>query len=479
MKGSQWTIAGYALGRLISFVTTLILARLLTPDLFGVLALATTFLNGILLFRDLGIGSILISDKTISRREERSILTMYLLIAPALSVVLLIVAAVFYFLGGGGIVEVLTVMSVQVLFSGLYWFLWPVIQKRQLFALQFFVQITQALVSGVFGVIFVMQGLGVAGVVWGQFVGLVCASLLQLLRSGDRSLPVWNPRMMRSVLRRGGPFFAQGALGFASQNADNVVAATMLGNANLGLYNAAYRLGELPYVGLTAPIFQVTFVRFSKSWNEGVDVRLPFRRSLRTILLLSLPFSMMLITVPESLLAVVLGQQWLSASSALFVMGFWSVGRAAQSAYGWLFNSTGQAGLSARIALAKLPATIGLLVLGAALMGISGLAIAMTIDVLTSLIIYLILARRRPGILIREFGSDVWRLSVCAAVSAIVASVVLELPILVSVSPVVELLLGVFAVLTVYGIGVILLERELVRGLAKSVRGVLGGDKGA
>src|SRR5688572_30143338 len=71
IRGSIWTFAGYGASQVIRLASNLILARLLFPDVFGLMALVNVFIGGLAMFSDIGIGPAIIQNK---RGNERTFL---------------------------------------------------------------------------------------------------------------------------------------------------------------------------------------------------------------------------------------------------------------------------------------------------------------------------------------------------------------------------------------------------------------------
>lgn len=409
MSGAQWTIMGFLVNRAISLVSMLFIARILMPAEFGIVALATTIYTGILIFRDLGLGATLITDAGLGPEGRSAIFTLYLILSPSLAVVLVAVAIACSVLGYTPLAACLLVLAVQALLSAPSWYLWPAIQQAQLFRVQFFTQAIQSSISAIASIGFALAGYGPAGVMFGQLLGVAVSSAYQWIRTRLLPRPVWSPNRMRDALVSGRGFFAQGGIAYVSQSAGNYVSAILLGPAAVGTYNAAYRIAELPYSAIANPIFQVLFVRLSARWNSHGDVSAEFSRSLRVVVFLSLPLSIVFLCAPSSLVEVVLGPNWIEAAPVLGILAVWGVIRTVQSCYGWLLNSVGRAGVMARIAFWTLAIEIPALAVGAIFWGASGVALGMTLDMAVSLVMLLLVTARSVGSHLAAFHRILWR----------------------------------------------------------------------
>jgi lipopolysaccharide exporter len=418
VRDARWTFAGFAISKAIAFVSVAILARMLDPDQFGLMALAVTVSSFVLVFSDLGLGNALITTVANSQREG-AIFAVFLIIGPALAILTALAAGVAVALGQGALSGLLVGMAGLMAVSGPSWFLTSLLRKRLMFRQQFVGQVSQSAAALAASIAFALADFGAWALFLGQAVGLVVLTFCQLVQVRDRPQPRFRVEPIRDAIRNGRGFFAQSAFGYLAQNADYLAVATIRGEQALGLYSMAYRLGELPYQGIGNPIYQVTFPRFARARLAGADPRPAFLRSLMAIGYLTAPLCAVLISCPHEVITIVYGAQWLPATTALALLGAWGAVRPLQAAIGWFLNGVGQAGLMAKIAAITLIFTAPLLLAMSYLGGVNAVAATMAGDIVISFAVLTIVADRRAGVPARRLLQTVSKPLLAAAIAAV------------------------------------------------------------
>jgi PST family polysaccharide transporter len=190
----------------------------------------------------------------------------------------------------------------------------------------------------------------------------------------------------------------QGAVAFLSQNTDYLAVGRVLGATQLGFYSMAYRLAELPYLGIADPIARVTFPAFARMRQRGEDIRPAFLSGLRLVALAACPIGVLLSATAAPFTQAILGDRWLPMIGPLAVLGIWGAVYPIQWTFGWLLNSLGLQGLVARISFTVLVVTAPALFAAAKLGGLTAVAWTMLASLAISLVPMMTFASRRGRI---------------------------------------------------------------------------------
>lgn len=397
--GMSWTFLSYAVNRSVTFASTLVLARLLVPSDFGLLALATLAIGLFGLFRDLGLGSTLVLRQDLDRRALGTILTLMvgssLVLAALVSAVSPLAAAVF---DEPRLTQILPPLTLTLVLGAFAWFYGAMMQRELRFRRQFAFAMVQTAVYAPAAIVLAALGAGVWSLVIAQLLGGLasCVSVAWLAPYHVR--PRFDRAVARDVLGSGSGFMAQGWLAFVEENVDFVVVGRALGATGLGYYSMAYRLGETPLRAIAGPIAQVTFPRFARMHAEDEPVDAPFLSVLRLVALVTCPLGVILSATADPFVRGVLGEQWVPMTGALTVLGLWAAIRPVQYTISWLLNSIGQTTLLALVALGVLVAFLPALVIAATFGGLTAIAWATAGDIVLSLALVAVFVQRRADV---------------------------------------------------------------------------------
>ncbi|WP_448642075.1 oligosaccharide flippase family protein [Geodermatophilus sp. URMC 63] len=386
MAESAWLVLGIVVNRTAGLLTTVVLARLLAPVDFGAFALAWSIAGALLVLGDLGLSASLISRPESSRQEERLLAGTMVLVAALLGSVGLVAGAVLEVVSGDGTGALVAALAAVFGASGYSGFLMAWVRRRLRFRTVCAGQVLQALTSAAASIGAALLGWGVWSFIAGQAGGvLVLTVFLALAARGGRALAL-RIRPALAHVREARAFLAQGGIGFLSQNVDNYVVGLLNGKVALGYYSMAYRLSELPYVGLADPMGQALFATAAQEPDEGRRRRL-LLGTVAVVAGVVAPAMLLLCVHAPVVVRVVLGERWVPMTGILQVLAVWGLLRAVQGVFGWYLNGVGHAGWMARFAACLLPLSGIAIVIGAVVGGPLGVALAMVLDMAVSTVV--------------------------------------------------------------------------------------------
>lgn len=406
IRGVPWTVASYGASKAVNVLTTIVLARLVAPEEFGLVALATLALALLGFVKDLGLGGTLIVRQDLDRRALGTVLTLMVAVSVLLGVVAVAVAPLLAdFFGEPRLDEVLWAMSTMLLISGFSSFYEVLLQREMEFKRRFVALIGQSAVITAVSIPLAAGGAGVWSLVVGQIAGLAAFGLLAFVLAPYRVRPAFERAIVPSLFGAGSGFLLQNVSIFARQNADYVVVGRAFGAASVGFYSMAYRLGDLTYWAIADPVARVTFPSFAKTRSGGGDVRGSFLTVLRLVVLVSCPLGVILSGAAAPFTEAVFGARWEPMIGPLAVLGLWAAIRPGETTLNWLLNSIDQARVVGVFSLALLVALVPALILAATFGSITTVAWVVLGDLLVSLAFISALVARRGGVPLR----DQWR----------------------------------------------------------------------
>lgn len=478
IRGISWTLLTYAANRVLTLGTIVVLARILEPADFGLLALAVLAVGLLSLFGGLGLGGALVLRQDLDRRAQGTILTLLLTTGVLFAALLAALAP----LAGNLFDEsrltgVLLVLSTVVLLSGFNWFYETLLQRELEFSRRFVALITQATVNSAVAVTLAVLGAGIWSLVAGQIAGTIAYGAILVALAPYRVRPSYDPAAARDALRSGRGFLLQGATAFVSQNIDYVAIGRALGAAPLGFYFMAYRVSEVPYWAIADPIAKVTFPAFARMRHRGEDIRAAFLSALRLVALAACPLGVLLSASADPFTRTIFGSEWLTMIGPLSVLGIWTAVRSLEATAGWLLNSLGESGLLALLSAVFLGPLLVSLLLAARFGGITAVSWVMLANAVfaTAVIGYFI--GGRVGVSISDQLRAVWPIVVACGGAWVAARAVVELT--EDAAPVLALFLSVTAGTAAYAAAIFLVQRSLIGETIGQVRRIRGGASAA
>jgi O-antigen/teichoic acid export membrane protein len=381
----------------------IVLARLLEPRDFGLMALATLVIALVSQFSGLGLAAALVVRRDLGERVEGTALTLVLAGRAFGSAAMIgfapLIADAF---GEPRLTNLLYALSVVGFLSGPNYFYTTLIERELAFKKRFYVVAVQALVSAVAVIVLAAAGAGVWSLVVSTIVGSAVYGVGVFLLAPHRPTPAFDRASARVLAPLARGFFVQNAASFFQENMDYIAVGRLLGSRALGLYSLAYRLGDLPRTAIAHPVGKVTFPIFAKMRDEGREVGPSFIAVLRLLALAAFPLCVLMSASADPLVRVAFGDRWLPMVSALSIFGVWAAARVLQASLEWFLNSVGLAGVSGRLSVVALAFHVPALVLAAEFGSIETVSWVMLASVCLFLALLSLGVSRGAGIRVRD-----------------------------------------------------------------------------
>jgi O-antigen/teichoic acid export membrane protein len=300
--------------QVVQFVVSIVLARLLLPKQFGLIGMLTLFLALGGVFLNSGFGAALIQKQDATEVHYSSVFYTNIVLSLVAAGILCLVApwiAQFYN-------EPLLAPLTQVLSLNLVTNAFGVIQSVLLtkcldFKTQTKVSLIASLGSGLVGIVMAALDFGVWSLV-GQSVSLALLNTLLLwVFNTWRPRAVFSLAALRELFGFGSRLLASGLLNTVFTNIYSVVIGKLFTPADLGYYNRAFTLQQLPSQTVGGIVGRVTFPLFAEIQEDPARVRNGFRKALRSLALVNFPLMIGLAACARSLVLVLLTEKWATA----------------------------------------------------------------------------------------------------------------------------------------------------------------------
>jgi O-antigen/teichoic acid export membrane protein len=387
--------------------TVMLLARLLTPEDFGLTGMAATLTGFLGLFRDAGL-----SAATVQRREvtHEQLSTLFWINASigtgltALTVVFAPVVARFY--GEPRLSWIAIVSGVAFLCSGLMAQHWALLQREMRFATQARIDLTALAIASGVGIVMAFLGWRYWSLVAMGIVGSVLST------AGVWLAVPWIPGLprrncgVRSMLRFGGLTTLNSFLVFLAWNSHNILLGRFWGAHALGLYGRAFQLAVLPVEQWTGTLSGVALSGLSAVQDDADRLSRFFLKAYSLLLSVSIPIAIACPLFADEIIRVLLGAKWIEVSPIFRLLAPTSLVFALANPLSWLVTSTGRVGRAVGITALVTPVVIVGILLG---LSQGPLGVALGYSAAMVLIIIPIVAWSKYGTGIT--WSDLWRVT--------------------------------------------------------------------
>jgi lipopolysaccharide exporter len=362
VRGTLWNIATFALSKGSILISTVVLARLLPPSDFGLLALGLMVILYLDVIGDLGVGAAVIyRQQPGSRDASTAVLVSALTAAPLAGLVVLAAPGLAALFDEPRLTDVVRVLAIAFFVGAL-----GVVQKRTLerdldFRRRLVPELAGALVKGGASVGLALAGAGVWSLVWGQVLGVTTTTVLYWLLSTWRFHWAWDRRTAVQLLRYGLPVSLLGLLAGANRTVDVAVIGRRLDAEQLGYYTIAFRLPELLVLYLCYLLSQALFPAYARARCDPEQLRAGFLSTLRLVALVTVPVSLGLAVVAADVVPLLFGDRWGPSVPVLRVLAVYALVYALAFNVGDVYKATGRPGVLNVFAVGRLAVAVPLL----------------------------------------------------------------------------------------------------------------------
>lgn len=321
IRGGAATISAQGVKFLLHIGSTVVLARLLAPQDFGLIAMVAVVTNFVRIFKDIGLSTATIQRAEINHAQISTLFWINTTIGFALAVLTVALApAIAWFYGEPRLTVVTIALAGAFIFGGL------TIQHQALLRRHMrFVRL------GVIEVVGLLVGVATAIVAAWRGAGYWSLVLMQLAMAGTIAIGVWAASGWRPgwPCRRSGVssmlVFGRNIVGFRminyfARNSDKILVGRFCGSGILGLYSKAYNLLMLPISQIRGPLNAVAMPALSRIQKDPARYRSYFSKLTSLLSLVSMPLMIFMVVCADNAVRIVLGEKWSGAGILFKIM---------------------------------------------------------------------------------------------------------------------------------------------------------------
>jgi len=380
VAGLSWNAAARWGGQLISWGSTLIVVRLLTPADYGIAAMAGVLFGLVNLVADGGLGTAIVSrrESEPGRLSQLHAVALLLGVAAA-SIVALLAWPLAWFFKEPRLVPLILVVSLMYLIVGFRVVPLATLQRDLAFKTLARNDLLWVSSGAVSSVVAAALGLGYWALIIGPLTGSAVATLAAWHTAPQRPA---RPRFgeLAATIRFGGHLLVSRLAAHLNGIADSIVIGRRLGQEPLGSYRVAMEVASLPLEKVAAVLLQVATPVFASVREDRVALSRYLLLMTEALALVGWPLAIGLALVADPLVPVVLGEQWQPAVGPMRALALAGAIRCLMPLVHSIALARGHSLLIARVAFIGTPLFFGVLLLGSQ-WGVIGVAIAWAVGV--------------------------------------------------------------------------------------------------
>ena len=360
----------------INFLTKIILARLLFPEDFGLVAIASIIINSVGLFRELGVESALIYRKTKIREAADTAFILLPVTGFVLySIIYFAAPYVANFYGDAVIKEIARISGITLVLASINSVPLTLFSKKLDFKRSSVPEVMSSLGYAISAIYLAYQGFKVWSLVYGGLIGSIIGLLSVWLITDYKPRLCFEWELAKEMIGYGKYVLGASIVIFLLANLDNAVVGKILGMKALGYYAMAFSIGILPATNVTHIVGRILFPTYSVIQDDKKMLCAMFTRTVKYIAFLTIPLSIGLIIFTDELVYYLIGAKWAPTIPLIRILSLFGLLKSFNATTGGLFKACGDPKYLQDISIIQLVYIIVFIVPATKFFGILGVSL--------------------------------------------------------------------------------------------------------
>lgn len=298
--------------QIVSFVVSIILARILSPDAYGTIALVTVFTTILQVFVESGLGNALIQKKNADDKDFSTVFYTNMMFCIILYIAMFILAPIIAdFYEDNSLTSVIRVLSITLIISGIKNVQQAYVSKNMMFKKFFFATIIGTIVSAVVGIVLAWKGFGVWALVAQQLTNQAIGTIVLWF------IVRWRPKLQFSFerLKRlysyGWKLLASSLLDTVYNNCRQLVIGKIYSSGDLAYYNKGKQFPEMIVLNVNTSIDSVLLPAMSEVQDDKDKVKSMTRRAIKTSTYIMAPLMIGMAATASNIVKLLLTDKWI------------------------------------------------------------------------------------------------------------------------------------------------------------------------
>lgn len=328
---------------LIQILINSILARLLTPDDYGIVAIVTVFTGFFTLIADMGIGPAIIQDKSLNDKDISSIFNLTILTAIGISLLFILFSyPLSWFYQDNAYISIGLLLSISILFNVLNIVPNALLLKEKKFKLIGLRTICVSIISGLITIILAYFKFKYYAIVINSILIAFFTFILNYKSVEIKLRRELNKESLLKISSFSAYQFGFSFINYFARNLDNLLIGKFLGQVPLGYYDKAYKLMLYPVSNLTHVITPVLHPILSDYQSNRGIIYHKYLQIVRILSVLGVFFSIFCFVASDEIMIIMFGRQWIHSIPAFRLLSVSIWAQMVTSSSGSIFQATGE-----------------------------------------------------------------------------------------------------------------------------------------
>lgn len=307
-----WRFAERCGAQLVTFIVSIVLARILTPSDYGTIALVTVFTTILQVFIDSGLSTALIQKKDADDLDFSSVFYFNFVICIILYLIMFVSAPfIANFYKDSSLVSIVRVISLTLIISSVKGVQQSYVSRHMLFKRFFFSTLGGTIFSAVLGIIMAYAGFGVWAIVFQQLSNNAIDTLILWITVKWRPIKKFSWSRLKNLLSFGWKMLASSLLDTVYNNLRNMIIGKLYTSADLAFYNQGDKFPKLIVTNINTSIDSVLLPTMSNEQDNHVRVKDMTRRAIKISTYIMAPLMIGLAFCAKPIVQIVLTDKWL------------------------------------------------------------------------------------------------------------------------------------------------------------------------
>jgi O-antigen/teichoic acid export membrane protein len=314
ISGLFWRFAERCGAQGVSFVVSVVLARLLSPSDYGLIAMITVFITISQVFIDSGMGSALIQKKDADDLDFSSVFYFNIFACIIIYLILFTVSPhIADFYRAPQLTPILRVLSLTIIISSVKNVQQAYVSKYMLFKKFFFSTLGGTLFAAGVGIVMAYMGFGVWALVAQQLVNITIDTIIIWLAVKWRPIKAFSLKRLKGLFSYGWKLLISALIDTTYNNIRQLIIGKIYSSADLAYYNRGRTVPNLVVTNINTSIDSVLLPALSKEQESAERVKAMTRRAIKTSSYIMWPMMVGLVVVAEPLTRLLLTEKWISS----------------------------------------------------------------------------------------------------------------------------------------------------------------------
>jgi O-antigen/teichoic acid export membrane protein len=311
ITGISWSALSQIVKQILSFIISVILARILSPGDFGLIGMVLVFTGFAQIFSEFGLGTALIQKQDLKENHLSSIFWINILIGIIITIFMILISPLLASFYHQYILKQIIIFIAPVFFiSSVSIVQYSLFQKNLNFKTIAVIDLLSILLSGIIAVILAFSSYGIWSLVWQSLFFAFFQSFFSWIFSS------WHPKLsfdikaLKELMNFSLNMLGFNTINYWARNLDNMLIGKYLGDGALGIYSRAYSLMMLPIIQISSVVSRVMFPALSSMQNDIEKIKKTYLKTIRSISLVTFPLMIGLMVMAKPFILSIYGEKW-------------------------------------------------------------------------------------------------------------------------------------------------------------------------